>query len=538
MSIFGLFEIGKSAILTSQTALNVTSNNIANVNTPGYNRKEVILSIATPVAIRGGFIGRGVVVSDIRRIYNRFIQSQLLTQNQNHGRSAVMMEILEQIEQIFNEAGDTGLESMLSEFFNAWNDVSTNPQSIPQREVLIERARSVVNTAKNMESRIISTLKHINEDIENTVKQINTIASHIAELNDKIVQIEAGLNQEKALDLRDERDRLLEELSKLVNISVYEDKNGSVTVTVGMRNLVSGENVNPIYTVKNRFGNREIYIDKLNITPNVLRGRLGGLLSVRDYIESHPLHDLRKLVASLIKEINLLHRQGYGLDSSTENDFFNQLELSTMDFSTGADITATILDHSSITLDEYYITFDSTDYYVYNRQTDTLITSGTYISGNPIVFDGIEVVITGTVTPSDEFIVSPLEDAIENFDVAISDPRKVASASSDTGLPGDNQNALQIVELFHSPLSNLGNITFTDYLREIVSNTGTVSKAASDNLKFDNTLLEDVKNRRESISGVSLDEEAINLIRFQRAFEAGARIIKVTDELLQTIIEL
>jgi flagellar hook-associated protein 1 FlgK len=538
MSIFGLFEIGKSAIFASQTALNVTSHNIANVNTPGYSRKEVILSIETPVAIRGGFLGRGVTISDIRRTYDRFIQSQLLTQSQSYGKSAVMEEILGQIEQIFNEAKDTGLESTLFDFFNAWNDVATNPEGIPQRTALIEKARALINTVKSMESGIINTLKHINEDIDNTVKQINMIASHIAELNEKIVQIEAGLNREKATDLRDERDRLLNELSNLVNISVYEDRNGSVTVTLGMRNLVSKEKANLLSAVKNKDGKFELYLDKLNITSNIVRGKLGGLLSVRDYIESNPLHDLRKLVASLSKEINILHRQGYGLDSSTGNDFFNPLQISTRDLSSGADITVTITDPSSLTLDEYDITFDGTNYYVRNKQTGVVVLSGTYVSGNPINFDGIEVVITGTITSQDKFFISPLIDAITNLGVAVTDPQKIAAASLATGLPGDNQNALQILSLFDRTLPNLGDTTFMGYLRGIVSNVGTMSRAAHDSLGFDRNLLEEVKNRRESISGVSLDEEAMNLIRFQRAFEAGARIIKVTDELLQTIIQL
>lgn len=538
MSIFRLFDIGRSAIFASQTALQVTSHNVANANTPGYSRKEVILSIETPVAIRGGFLGRGVTISDIRRTYDRFIQSQLLTQNQNYGRSAIMENILGQIEQIFNEAKDTGLESALFDFFNAWNEVATNPEGIPQRTALIEKTKSLITTVKSMELSIVNTIKHINEDISNTVKQINAIASHIAELNKNIVQIEAGLNREKATDLRDERDRLLNELSNLANISVYEDRNGSVTVTLGMRNLVSEEKVNPLSALKNKDGNFELYLGKFNITSFILRGRLGGLLSVRDYIESNPLHSLRKLVASLNKEINILHRQGYGLDSSTGNDYFNPLQISSIDLSPGADITAIITDPSSLTLDEYDITFDGTNYYVHNKQTGALVLSGTYVSGNPINFDGIEVVITGSITPQDQFFISPMRDAITNLGVAITDPQKIAAASSNTALPGDNQNALQILSLFDSTLPNLGNTTLIGYLREIVSNVGTMSSAAHYSLGFDRNLLEEIKIRRESVSGVSLDEEAMNLIRFQRAFEAGARIIKVTDELLQTIIQL
>lgn len=538
MSLLGLFNIGKSAIFASQTALSVTGHNIANVNTPGYSRKEVILDIAIPVSIGRNFLGRGVSVSDIRRNYDRFIQSQLLIQSQNYGRSLAMERVLSQIEQVFNETDDLGIETGLRDFFGAWNDVVTNPESIPQRTVLLEKARSLVNTIKGMESRITDTIRHINEETNDTVKRINTIASDVARLNDSIVRIEAGQGREKATDLRDERDRLLGELSNLVDISTIEDKNGAVTVIVGMRNLVSGGVTNPLSTRRNENGDLDLYIDNVNVTTGIKSGTLGGLLSVRDYIESNPLHDLRKLAASLNKEVNILHRQGYGLDASTGNDFFNLLSLSTGDFSSGADITATIVDPSTLTLDEYVITFDATNYYVRNKETGALVASGAYSSGSPIEFDGIRVVVTGAVTTQDRFTVSPLTGAISNLGVAIIDPKGIAAASSETGLPGDNTNALRVFQLSEDVLSDLGGTTFSGYLRETVSRIGTMSGAASDSLRFEDNLLQEMKNRREAVSGVSLDEEAMNLVRFQRAFEAGARIIKVTDELLQTVLEL
>jgi flagellar hook-associated protein 1 FlgK len=538
MSLLGLFNIGKSAIFASQTALSVTGHNIANVNTPGYSRKEVILDIAIPVSIGRNFLGRGVSVSDIRRNYDRFIQSQLLIQSQNYGRSLAMERVLSQIEQVFNETDDLGIETGLRDFFGAWNDVVTNPESIPQRTVLLEKARSLVNTIKGMESRITDTIRHINEETDDTVKRINTIASDVARLNDSIVRIEAGQGREKATDLRDERDRLLGELSNLVDISTIEDKNGAVTVIVGMRNLVSGGVTNPLSTRRNENGDLDLYIDNVNVTTGIKSGTLGGLLSVRDYIESNPLHDLRKLAASLNKEVNILHRQGFGLDASTGNDFFIPLSLSTGDFSSGTDITATIVDPSTLTLDEYVITFDATNYYVRNKETSALVASGAYSSGSPIEFDGIRVVVTGAITTQDRFTVSPLTGAISNLGVAIIDPKGIAAASSETGLPGDNTNALRVFQLSEDVLSDLGGTTFSGYLRETVSRIGTMSGAASDSLRFEDNLLQEMKNRREAVSGVSLDEEAMNLVRFQRAFEAGARIIKVTDELLQTVLEL
>jgi flagellar hook-associated protein 1 FlgK len=538
LSLLNLFDIAKSAIFASQTALTVTSHNISNVNTPGFTRREAVFAV-NPVSLSGNLLGSGVTISGIKRYYDQFIQTQLLGQYQNYGRSSALNQTLSQIEQIFNEAKNIGMAVPLTDFFNAWQDVATNPEGFVQRSVLLQKADSLVLAIKRMERGIEENLESINENIDNTAERINSIASEIATINGKITMVEAGSEAGSAHDLRDERDVLMNELATLVDFSSYEDENGSITIMVGMRNLVSGETSNSISTRINEEGDKDLYLDGINITENITKGQLGGFLSVRDTIRTNSLYGLRRLTASIIQEINILHRAGYALDGTTENDFFAPLELSVKDFSSGANMTASITDFSQLTLDEYSIQFDSdSNYYVYNNLTGSLVTSGAYVSGDPIDFNGIEVVITGTVNPDDEFTVSPLTDVIKNLEVAITDQRKIAAASSDTALPGDNSNALLIAQLSENTISNLGDTTFFDYYEGLVSTIGTMSRAASDSFTFDDNLLSELNIKRESLSGVSLDEEAANLIRFQRSFEAGAKMIQVTDELLETLISL
>jgi flagellar hook-associated protein 1 FlgK len=540
LSLSGLFNIGKSALFASQTALSVIGHNIANVNTPSFSRQEAVLSSATSTTIRNGLLGGGVIVSDIKRDYDSFIQSQLLGQYQNYGRSSSLNETFSQIEQIFNEAGDMGLAIPLMDYFNAWHDVSTNPEGQAQRTVLLQKASALVLNAKQMEQGILDNLRNTNGEISDIVERVNSIASKIAELNVKIVQTQgSSLSSVNANDLRDQRDSLLNDLANLVEFTSYENKDGSVTVSVGMRNLVSEDNTNTLSTRTNENGDKDLYLDGVSITSQIQRGQLGGLISVRDHVESNSLKGLRKLVASITKEINILHTAGYGLDGTTGNDFFNPLQISLRDFSPGADITASITNLSQVTLNEYSVTFDSlNNYHVINNDTGVEVTSGAYVSGNPITFDGIQITITGAITSADSFSISPLTDAIKNFGVAVSDYQKIAAAGSDITLPGDNTIALSIAQLSDNTIADLGNSTFMSFYSGLVSDVGSMNKAASDSLKFDNNLLSEMNNMRESISGVSLDEEATNLIRFQRLFEAGARLITVTDELLQTILKL
>jgi flagellar hook-associated protein 1 FlgK len=517
MSLFGLFDIGKSAIFASQTALNVISNNIANVNTPGYSRQEVILEVANPVEMAGDFIGRGVESADIRRHYDRFINLQIIDQKKSYGRSYTLDQALSYVEQIFNEAQDIGLANSLKDYFSAWQEVSANAEGGAQRTALLQNAGALVHTAQQMEIDLLDTLKNVNEDIENVIAQVNTITSNISTINEKIAQIEAGLNTEQAGFFRDERERMLNELAELINYTSYEDKDGYVTVLIGGKSVVTNEKSFDFTTSANLNGDTDISLRGHNMNSTFQQGQLGGLLAVRDDIKDNPLYGLRKLVASIVKETNIVHRTGYGLDSSTNNDFFNALQVYTQENSTAGYITSSsVANPSALTLDEYNINFinGGADYEVYNVQTGALVTSGTgFVPGSTISFDGIDVDIDGVLANGDSFFISPL-------------------------MPGDNTKALEIIQLSQTDISDLNDSTFENYYSSIVSAVGVMSRAAADSLNYDDNLLFELERKREAVSGVSLDEEAANMMRFQRSFEAGARILKVTDELLETIINL
>lgn len=540
MSLNVLFHIGRSAVFSSQRALSVTSHNIANVNTLGYSRQEIVLSVSAPVQARGGMMGTGVSVGGIRRSYDQFIESQLMGQNQSHGRSVSLEKVYSRIEQVFNENGEMGLSRALGDFFAAWQDLSTNPEGQTQRLALLQKANLFAQRAKRMEQELLANLKEVNREIADVAGSVNVLAEEIAGLNRQIAQTEGQPNAETANDLRDRRTALVNELSGLAEVSTYEGQDGAVNVTVGMRNLVYGGTAKAITAKSDADGNRTLSLDGINITGDLARGRLGGLLSARSDLESGPLLGLRRMVAALTKEMNLLHAAGYGLDGSTGNAFFNPLQLSARDYSSGADATSmSITDLSQLTLDEYEIKIDAANnYLVYNAQSGALVTSGSYVSGAAISFDGISVTLAGAVSANDRFVISPLGDAIGNLGVALTDTKQIAAASSPAGLPGDNGNAVLIAGLADSALSSLGNATFGGYYGSLVSYVGTASRAAADSLAFDERLRDEMSARREAISGVSLDEEAANLIRYQRAFEAGARLITITNELMETILKL
>ena len=539
MSINSVFNIGQSALSATQTALAVTSNNIANANTPGYSRQDVVLSVTRPQLTRSGFLGTGVAAISVKRSYDRFIQMQLLGQQQSQGKSAAMDQAWGQIEQLLNEMQDIGLASPLADYFTAWNDVAAAPDSVAARTVLLQKGASLARSAASIERGIVSTLSSTNTAIVNDVQKVNSIASEIATLNADITQAEAGQTTDRANALRDQRDTKLAELAKLVDFSTYEDTTGAITVSVGMRNLVSGTRVNPLTTTPDTNGNPQLYLDGLNITPNIQGGEISGLITSRDAIQATTLTSFRKLIASITQQVNSLHSAGYSLNGTTGNNFFNPLQLSTINNSAGATITATITSEAALSLDEYNITFSGGNYNVYNEATGALVTSGAYLpAGTTFALPGISVTISGAVTTTDSFSISPLSTAINNFGVALTDVNSIAAASTAAGVPGDNTTAVAISQLADTSIASLGSTTFSGYYNSLVASVGASKQATADSLTFDNNVLSQIQTQRDSVSGVSLDEEAANLIRFQRAYQAGAQVIKVADELLQTILNL
>ncbi len=538
MGLVDLLMIGRSALFASRAGLAVTGNNIANVNTPGYSRKDVVLEVSTPRPLGGGQVGSGVTVASVRRAYDSFLEAQLLAQNRNLGASRSMEDVLAQVERIVNETDRNGLASSIAGFFNALSELASDPDGTAAREAVLGKARTLVATAKSMESRMTEVVGNIGDEIEGTAAKINSLAARLARLNEKISTVEAGSTTTKALDLRDERRRVLGELAGLIDVTVREEQDGSVTVDVGGRNLVSKNRARTVEARRGADGSVDLYMEPVSTPLPVEGGRIGGLLQAREFVTQGPLRALRTLIAALTVQVNATHSAGYGLDGVTGRGFFKPLEVATRDFSPGGDISASVADPSSFVLHEYEITFDATDYFVTDLDDGSLVASGTYVPGAAISFGGLQVVITGSPGAGDRFEVSPIASAISGFDLEVDDPEKIAAASDASGLPADNTNALELVRLAAEGVDSLGGETFSSFYQSIVGDVGAVSARAVDSTRFETKLLEEIESRRQSVSGVSLDEEALNLIRFQRAFEAGARVIRITDELMQTLLSM
>ena len=538
-----ILNIAQSALFASQSALNTTSNNIANVNTPGYADEKAILEPVDHIDLSGSNQGAdspgGVAVTSVQRQFDSFLQAQIYQRQQSMSSSDASSNTLGQLEQVFNETGQTGLATSFNTFVNDWQQVASNPTASAGRNTLLSDSQALVSAAQDKQGAIEDAIKQANDTIKGTVDTVNSLASSIAQLNGQIVAAQ-GTASGSLAQLMDQRDNLMQQLSQSINFSYYTDNTGQVSILAGMgQNLVSGAKTNALSAQQDTNGDYQMYLNGTNITSNITGGTLGGLISARSDAETQGLLPLNRFMAGLTQQVNNIQKQGFGLDGSTGNPFFSPLTLATSSNSS-ASITASVTNESQLTLDQYNIKIDtSNNYNVYDNQTGKLVTSGAYTSGGAINFDGIQTVITGSASSGDTFTVDPLKNAVNNMQVAITNGDQIAASSSASGLPGDNSNALAMVNaLNNTQVSSLGGQTMMDYYQGIVSTTGSLSKAASDNQTFESNLLDQLNQQRDSVSGVSIDEESVNLIKYQQAYEAAAKVVQTTSELFQTLMNL
>lgn len=538
MSLLSIFDIGKTALLANQTAISVTSHNISNVNNPDYSRQEVILGVKQPIKIRGGYLGRGVSVDGIKRSYDKFLSDMLINQENILGKSSILKDIISQIEEVFNESNRNGLTASLNNFFNALEDLSSNPSDINKRIVLMNMGDVLVSQFKNMERSFEDSLANIKFDMGNLVGKINSIGKEISEINKKIVQLETGgLGQ--ANDLRDRRDALLKELSGIVNISYYENSDKSIVVMIGMRNLVNGGIFNEISMFPTP-DSVKLSLEGIDITDRIHGGKLSGHLSSIDLINNEVLYKLRKLSAGFMNQFNLIHKNGFNLNNSLGGDFFKSLSNIYYEaHSQSAVISSISVDnYADLLFDEYFINIKAGNIYeVVNKNTNQIVVSGSYTSGSPIIFDGLSVTISGTVTVGDSFYISPIKNFIKDAEILINNPKEIALAGQPNQI-GDNTNLLSLLNLKENGIQAFGGKNVYQFYNDLVSKVGVLSKSADDNLRFDQTLYDEISNRKSIVQGVNLDEEAVNLIRYQRAFEASAKVIQVANELYDTLVKL
>ncbi|VVE66158.1 flagellar hook-associated protein FlgK [Pandoraea anapnoica] len=658
-----LINTGMSGLNAAQFALSTTGNNVANAGTAGYNRQIVDYSQAASQYSGAGYIGTGVLVNDVSRVYSQFLSNQT---NQAQTQYSQLNTYYQQISQINNALGSstTGLSATMSQFFTNLQNIVSAPANSATRATVVSSAQTLASMFQSLSGTLSTLRSSTNASISQSTDQINVYAKQIAQLNDAIVQAQANGGGASPNDLLDQRDQAVASLNAIIQTNVVKAQDGTYNVYVGNgQSLVTGNSAYQLTTMASTNDPSELTI--AYVTPNgtkvpvpessITGGSLAGLLSFRSGALTQAQNSLGQIALSLAGTMNAQNQLGLDLYGQLGGNLFtvpNPTIVANTKNSNGAVLNSTITDASKITASDYNVTFDGTNYTM-TRSSDgakwTAPVPGT--PGAPLAFtdssgnafnDGFNVTVGNNVA-GDSFTIQPTRNAAGNIGVAITDPGKIALAApilastpttntgslktdqgsvdanylsnvltapvsftfsknattgaitlvapspmtvtvngttttyaaGDTvpydatngakitmngmtvnvsgtpadgdkltispnaaGATTDNRNGLALSALQNDKTKVGGKDSYASAYANLVSYVGSTTNTYKATSAAQQTLLTQAQSAQQSNSGVSLDEEAANLIKFQQLYQANSKVIQTASQLFDTILQM
>lgn len=537
-----IFDVGSSALTSLQRAISTTGNNIANVNTEGYSRQEVEFASRNPEYIGGLALGTGVEVSSIRRAYDQFLTQDVRTRTSSSAYFELYGTTASQIDNLMADP-TTSISSAMDNFFAAMEAVANNPTSQPERQVMLSEAETLANRFNYVDDRLSELAENMNEQMSVFVVDINQYAEDIAQLNQQIARL-ARTPGGSPNDLLDQRDRAIESLSKLVRIDAVQQNDGSINVslTTGHR-LVSQQGAEAllISSAPQADGPVRVYISgpggsTTEITNTSVGGELGAALDVSSNMIDRARRDIGLLAVGLTDTFNAQHKAGLALDLSAGGDFFSSILPVTTPSTANSGTTtvsAAVNDVTQMTGASYQIEYTDTAVTITNLATNV----SQDITGTSVTLDGVTFTVTAfdASMEGDRFLVEPTGRAASSMAVAITDTSDIAAANAGSNV-GDNRNMLSLIALREANNLKDGTQSVYDIYNNAVSQVAVDTRSAKANAATESSLLESVIDRRASITGVNLEEEAANLIRYQQAYQAAAQIITAANDVFDTLL--
>lgn len=614
-----------SGLLAAQRNLTTTGHNISNVNTEGYSRQRVEQGTRPPQGFGEGFVGQGVQINGIRRVYDAFLGEQLRNATAEFEQTSAFAGLSKRVDNLLADQ-DAGLTPSVQSFFNAIQDVADDPSSISARQVLLSEAESLVNRFDTIDQRLSDLGTEVNTRVRDSVTEINGITEAIANLNRDIANAKArGIGQPN--DLLDQRGQKLQELSEFVRFDTIEQDDGAVNVFVGNGvPLVIGNDFDKLEARQGPYDPTRLEVaiagqpDPSNISDSLSGGSLGGILSFREEVLDPTFNHLGKIAHGLTESVNTIHAEGFDLRDQFGGEFFSVPDPVAAprrgNAGTG-DPSAVVTSAQDLTDADYRLRFSGGAWQINRSDTGASVAfTGDGSAGNPLTFDGLEVTVAGTPANGDEFEVRPTREAGGGLVREIDDPRAVAAAAPiiagpdpdnvgtgsitegrvidvsdpdlldtvdieftgpntyeingtpftytegdpidfngwrvtitgepqagdiftverNNGASGDNRNANRLAGLVDAGVLDNGETSLQDGVGEMVADVATRTSQALTNQEAQQTLKNQARESLESVSGVNLDEEAANMLRFQQAYQASAQSIRVADTIFQSLI--
>ena len=618
-----------TGLLAFQNGLATTSHNIANVNTEGYSRQRVQFGTLPATNTGAGFIGRGVQIESITRVFDEFRMGQLRENVAEQSRLETLYQLSSGIDDLL-ASPDSGLSVPLQNFTSSVQTLADNPASISARQVLLADANTLADRFHSLADQYNTLSAEVNTRLNSTVNEVNALAGTVADLNLAIRDASAAAGGSVPNDLLDQRDQALQQLAGQIGIDVVDQADGTVSVFVGNgQPLVLGQDANELTLVPGEFpsANPTIAIEMGGGTsiplPDVSGGTVGGLMDFRREVLDPGRNSLGQLATALAHTFNSQHRDGMDLDGNLGGDFFSVVppEITPATSNTGAgNISVAVTDVGQLTNADYNLDFDGATYTLTRTDSGASIPlSGSGTPADPYTADGLSIIVNTAPAADDTFLIRPTIAAAAGFQVSLSDPRGIAAAvpvvssasltntgtgsisgdeildvtdpnlldpvtiqfidptsysingagsfaftpgdpievngwrvriegapeagdtftiTSNAGGVGDNRNALSLSAALDGGVLSGGTTSIRQGFEDLVSHAATASRRSGINLTAQNAVTERALADHLAISGVNLDEEAANMLRFQQSYQAIAQMIGVADVLFQTILSV
>jgi flagellar hook-associated protein 1 len=434
-----VFGISVSALQAFQAAISVTSNNIANANTPGYAKESIDLTSATPQSNGSTSVGAGVVVNGTSRSFSQAVANQLNTSQSNLGQLNALQSYSNQIDNLVGTTAG-GLSTALQSFYSAWSDVANDPSSTATRQALLGKAQSVAASFQSTSSQLDALNSDINSRITADVQQINTIGASISTLNQQIVVSTAQAGGQPPNDLIDQRDQLVSNLSSLTGITTTLDSNGALNVFVGNgQPLVLQGTTTKLTTVPNQFDATQLEISSAgsngnSISSQITSGDLGGLLAARSQVVNPAQNQLGQIATALSAAVNSQQSAGLDLSGQKGVNLFAVGAPQASASSRNTDATTATVSVSSVgalTANNYILSYKGGAYSLTNAADGSVVpVSGAGTVASPLTAAGLSIVLSATPAAGDQFLIQPTAQAAGAFNVVLNNPSQIAAAGA------------------------------------------------------------------------------------------------------------
>ena len=625
-----LLSLGVSGLMANQRSLNTIGHNISNANSEGYSRQRVELGARAPTFFGGGYIGNGVDVKDVERIYDSFLNTQVEIYSASFNQAQTFSRYASTMDELLADP-QVGMMPAIEGYFGAMQDVANDPSSIPARQALITQAETLADRFNYLDQRMTDLRAQANSQIEDFVAEINSLAEGIATVNRNIVMA-PGPGQPN--DLLDERDRLVSKLSEKISVNTVLQDDGSMNVYIGNgQSLVVGFDATSLSVMRNQFDVTQYEVgisvgggDYVQVTSQLTGGALGGVIDFRDSMLVDAQNSLGKLAMGFAASMNAQHGLGQDLNGNFGQDLFSVGAIQVLPGSGVPDVvSATLDDVDGLTNSDYRLTYDGGNSYSLLRMSDGQITTIDTGGASPYTtaaIDGFTLDITAGMAVGDQVMIRPTRSGADQISSLIRDPREIAAAMpimttpettnngnasitpgmvtsvDDLPLPNDvtltysaatneitvsgavpaagpfsytsgatiafngmefvisgapadgdqftifnnvdgvsdNRNMLAVAALQTSKVLENGSSSYQDVYGQMVAEVGVRTNQSVINENAQSNLLDQARTAQQAYSGVNLDEEAANLIKFQQAYQASAQVINAANVMFDSLL--